>query len=80
LAEADARLIRCFSAVFPSLSGEEIEAASLETVSGWDSLATVRLVAVLEEEFGLQIDLGEWQELSSFASIRHYLQKRSVAQ
>ena len=79
MAEADARLIRCFSAVFPALSREEIRAASIETESDWDSLAAVRLVAVLEEEFGVQIDLGELQEMSSFASIRHYLLKRSVA-
>ncbi|MCX6347919.1 MAG: acyl carrier protein [Candidatus Aureabacteria bacterium] len=80
MAEADARLIRCFSAVFPALSREEIRAASIETVSDWDSLAAVRLVAVLEEEFGLQIDLVELQEMNSFASIRHFLMKRSVAQ
>jgi acyl carrier protein len=78
LAEGDARLIRCFSAVFPALSSEEIRAASIETVSEWDSLAAVRLVAVLEEEFGVQIDLVELQEINSFASIRNYLLKRSV--
>ncbi|MBE3049610.1 acyl carrier protein [Candidatus Bathyarchaeota archaeon] len=79
LAEVDVRLIRCFSAVFPALSTEGIRAASNETVSDWDSLAAVRLVAVLEEEFGVQIDLAELPEMSSFASIRHYLLKRSSA-
>jgi acyl carrier protein len=78
LAKADARLIRCFSAVFPALSDDEIRAASIETASDWDSLVAIRLVAVLEEEFGVKIDLMDLAEMSSFSSIRRHLLERSV--
>ncbi|MGA2531554.1 MAG: acyl carrier protein [Candidatus Aminicenantales bacterium] len=76
MSELNDRLIRCFSAVFPRLAIEDIPAARLESVEEWDSLAALRLVAVLEEEFGLRIDLSDLQELSSFKTIERYLLKR----
>jgi acyl carrier protein len=76
LTETDDRLIRCFFAVFPALAADGIRSASVESVEDWDSLAALRLAAVLEEEYGIQIDLADLQELSSFEAIRHYLKKR----
>lgn len=75
MTELNDRLIRCFSAVFPSLVIEDIPAARLESVEEWDSLAALRLVAVLEEEFELRIDLSDLEELSSFTTIERYLLK-----
>jgi acyl carrier protein len=72
----DDRLTRCFASVFPTLSPEELRAASTETVSAWDSLAAVTLVAVLEEEFTTQIDLMDLPELTSYQAIRSYLNKQ----
>lgn len=76
MTETDDRLIRCFSAVFPALAADGIRSASVESVEDWDSLAALRLAAVLEEEYGIQIDLPDLQELSSFEAVRHYLRKR----
>jgi acyl carrier protein len=73
------RLIRCFSAVFPRLAIEDIPAARIESVAEWDSLAALKLVAVLEEEFGLQIDLQDLQELNSYKAVEQYLLKRNLA-
>jgi acyl carrier protein len=52
--------------VFPDLSPAEIPRASTSTVSAWDSIASVTLVSLIEEEFGLQIALDELEELTSF--------------
>jgi len=79
LSDLDSRLAKCFSAVFPALDPGEIREASHETVPGWDSLAALRLVAVVEEEFGAQIDLAELTDMVSFASIRDYLQRKVEA-
>ena len=46
------RLIHCFQAVFPDLSESEAAHATAQGVAGWDSVATVTLTAVVEEEFG----------------------------
>ena len=51
------RLICCFQAVFPLLDEPAIVSATPETVGQWDSIATVRLVAVIEEEFGVVLEI-----------------------
>jgi acyl carrier protein len=74
--ELDDRLTRCFASVFPALSPDQIRAASVETVPDWDSLAAVTLIAVLEEEFNISIDLMEMPELTSYSAVRDYLQRQ----
>ncbi len=76
MSELDDRLTRCFASVFPSLQAHQIHAASVETVPAWDSLAAVTLIAVLEQEFDTQIDLMELPELTSYQTVRDYLQRQ----
>jgi acyl carrier protein len=68
-------LVRCFSSVFPALTSEEICTASSDVPGLWDSLATVTLVAVVQEEFGIQIDQERMPQLHSFAAFLHYIQE-----
>jgi acyl carrier protein len=67
------RLLSCFSAIFPGLSHDAILLADHYNVSGWDSVASVTLFATIEEEFGLELDLMDLQELVSFEKICAYL-------
>ena len=71
--EREDRLVRCFASVFPALTPEEIRTASAESIEAWDSLAAVTLVAVVEQEFGVEIDPLDLPELSSFGAFRTYL-------
>jgi acyl carrier protein len=68
--------MRCFRAVFGALTPEEIPAASAEWVAGWDSVATVTLAAVIEEEFGIQFDASELEQITSFSGILAILERR----
>ena len=68
------RLIKCFSAVFPDLPTGNIPLASVDSVAAWDSMATVNLVALIEEEFQSQIETDVLPELVSFARIQAYLE------
>ncbi|HXN72312.1 MAG TPA: acyl carrier protein [Candidatus Acidoferrales bacterium] len=77
--EMEQRLVRCFSSVFPDLSAEQIRTASVESVPAWDSLAAVTLVAVLQEEFGLQISLMDLPDLVSFVAVEKYVRKHNSA-
>jgi acyl carrier protein len=77
--EMEGRLARCFSSVFPELTPEQIRGASIDSVPAWDSLAAVTLVAVLQEEFGLQINLIDLPELVSFAAVQNYVRKNIVS-
>jgi acyl carrier protein len=70
---AQTRLARCFSAVFPGLNGEQIASASVETVEGWDSVASVTLIALVEEEFGIQLQLDAIEHLVSFRAMLDYV-------
>jgi acyl carrier protein len=68
--EVEKRLKDCFRTVFPDLPEEQISSASQATVSAWDSIATVTLVTMIDQEFGIELDLDKLSELDSFISIR----------
>jgi acyl carrier protein len=79
MSEPEDRLARCFASVFPALTPQEVRAASVESVVAWDSLAAVTLVALVEQEFDVKIDLLDLADLSSFAAFQTYLdQHRGV--
>jgi acyl carrier protein len=72
----DERLIHCFASVFPALTSEQIENASSDSVGMWDSLSTVTLAAVIQEEFDVEIEPDALPELDSFRAFRDYLNTR----
>lgn len=73
-----ARLAQCFAATFPELDEAEIERAAVTSVGAWDSMATVTLHALLEEEFGITIRPDDIDRLISFDLILHYLHEREA--
>lgn len=70
------RLINCFQVVFPDMPADEVPAASTATVANWDSVAAITMMNVLEDEFGMEMDLDDLAELDSFEKIHAYLLKR----
>jgi acyl carrier protein len=73
MGSVEARLTRCFSAVFPGLSEQEMAAASPDNVESWDSVSSITLVALVEEEFGIKVDTSVMERFASFRSILEYL-------
>ncbi len=71
------RLIRCFASVLPTIAPEEIPGTSVDSVGIWDSLVTVTLAAVIEEEFNVQIDESDLPDLNSFVAFQNYLRRLS---
>lgn len=76
--DIQARLARCFAAVFPDVPADRITIASLDTVKGWDSVAAATLVATVEEEFGIEIDGETLGSLTSFPAMLDYLCRNTV--
>jgi acyl carrier protein len=76
--DARTRLIKCFVAVFSELSEQEIPLASPVTVGSWDSLASITLVSVIEEEFRTEIDPDDLEQLVSFELVLDYLQNEKL--
>jgi len=66
-------LIQCFSAVFPSLSSQEIVQAEQHLMPAWDSIAFVTLISIIEEEFRIEVSPEEVENLVSFDTFLNYL-------
>lgn len=75
--EIQLRLIRCFAAVFPEVPEAQIPTLTQESTAGWESVATVTLFALIEEEFGIGLDLDALENLESFQRIYAYLCSRT---
>ncbi len=67
------RLVRCFQAVFPDMTDGDAARASASRVGTWDSVATVTLAAVVEEEFEIQFDPRDIEELNSFQAFLDHI-------
>jgi acyl carrier protein len=73
--EKQMRLANCFLMVFPDLTSDAVTLASSSSVQGWDSVATVTLLAIVEEEFGIRIDVEDLAKFDSFKGILSFLQE-----
>lgn len=78
--EMESRLATCFTSVLPTLSITEIEKANPDSVPGWDSVATVTLFAVVEEEFGVEIGLTDLKSGITFQNILTCIQTKLQGQ
>jgi len=75
MSDKDLRLLRCFASVFPELSPEELRGVTSDSAGHWDSLSTVTLAALVQEEFSVEIEPEMVQQLNSFEAFQTYLQK-----
>ncbi len=75
--EIEQRLVSCLAAVFPGLSRTEIQRASNTSVASWDSLATMTLISVIEEEFNVSIPAEDIEYMISFELVLECLRKRT---
>jgi acyl carrier protein len=71
--DVEKRLVKCFQAVFPGIAGTHALAATQESVEAWDSLATVTLVTVIDDEFCVELDLEYLADMTSFDKFYEYL-------
>jgi acyl carrier protein len=76
MASVESRLSACLAAVFPLLSPPEIVGASMSSVAAWDSVATATLMALLEEEFGIQVAPEDLNRMVSYGEIAAYLRSK----
>ncbi|MFZ0964870.1 MAG: acyl carrier protein [Terriglobia bacterium] len=77
MSEQEDRLVRVFASVFPTLSEAEIRASALTPLFDLDSFAGVTLVTLIDQEFGVNVDLSDLLELGSFAAISQFLRERN---
>lgn len=73
MSDLDDRLVRCILSAFPTQTEEEGRVAKMELLMNADSLAAVTLVALIDEEFGVDIDLEGLLNLGSFEALQQFL-------
>jgi acyl carrier protein len=66
----DARLEAIFRAVFELPEAQDVSTVRQISEKKWDSLAHAMLVAAIESEFTLSIDIAEALEMTSFEATR----------
>jgi acyl carrier protein len=72
--EIDLRLTKCFCTVFPNLDDASARQATQASMGAdWDSLASITLIRVIEEEFGVEIDLFSLESLNSYEALKQHL-------
>lgn len=77
---SDRELLReCFHTTFPSVPPSSLETLAPERDPVWDSLATLTLVMLVEERFGIRIPTDEIPRLLSFEAMAQYLERSRAA-
>jgi acyl carrier protein len=71
--DLDERLIDCFQAVLPDVPRNDVRTVSMNSAPGWDSVATITLISLIEESFGVETRAEDIEQLTSFQTIREYL-------
>jgi len=73
------RLEKCFALALPNVPREQVASASVNSAAGWDSLATINILALVEEEFGIKVPDDDLENFVSFELIADYLQSKTDA-
>ena len=76
MSDLDSRLSALFLAAFASLEAGTVRGATQDSTAGWDSVATVTLASLVEEEFGETFDMDEAADWISYQAVRLSLEKR----
>jgi acyl carrier protein len=76
MSEVRESLRECFEAAFPAVPLSSLETLAPERDAVWDSLATLTLVMLVEDRFGVRIPTDEIPRLMSFDAMAAYLETR----
>jgi acyl carrier protein len=75
----DARFDAVVAEIFELEEGGVKDDLTPETVDLWDSLAQLRLVTTLEEEFGIRLSMDEIESIRSIGGLREIVRRHAEA-
>jgi len=76
-ASDEARLQDIFRAVFELPASRDVTAVRQISEKSWDSLAHATLVAAIESEFGITIDIADALEMTSFEATKQLVAEKA---
>ena len=72
------RLNKIFAEVFDNQALTVDDNTVAQDIDGWDSLTHMELVAAIEEEFGIEFEMKELQELSNVGRLVDVIMRPSA--
>lgn len=69
MSDVTRRLLDCFEIVFPDSDVPITTEIRRDSMERWDSMATVTLVGVIEEEFDITFEAEELEAFTSFQAV-----------
>lgn len=76
MSSIEERLLSVFQAAFPTASVDELRHADATTLDDWDSMATLTVISLVQEEFDVDIEPDEAVELLSFKKLEEFLSSK----
>ncbi len=76
--DVQVELVEAFAAVFPDLPREQLPVLNMASCAAWDSLASVTLIAVVEEQFAISFQLEEMEQLVSFELMQSLIEEKQA--
>jgi acyl carrier protein len=77
-AASEDKLRDIFVAILELDEKAEVSSARRIATVRWDSLAQTSLIAAIESEFGLTLDIADMERISSFAATRLLLEEKGL--
>jgi acyl carrier protein len=74
--DIESKVARCFSNVFPDVPPSEFPRASTASLAAWDSVAHVTLLSSIAEEFSLDLEIEDFEDLVSYPLIVDYVESK----
>ena len=57
---------------------EEVENATMDSMEKWDSIGQMSLIAIIEDEFGIELEQEEVMQFNSFAAGVNILKNHGI--
>lgn len=71
------KYIKCFQDAFP-VAKEDLDGLKYQDIPEWDSIGHMNLVAALEEEFGIEMDIDDITDISDFQKGKEVLSRYEI--
>lgn len=78
IAANEAKLVEIFQVVLDVDVDVDVQSVRRVTERRWDSLAHTSMIAAIESEFGLQLEIDDMERMTSFAATRLLLEEKGL--
>ena len=68
---------KCFMEAFP-VQSKDLDTLSYHDIPEWDSIGHMNLVATLEEEFGIEMEIDDITDISDFQKGKEVLSRYEI--